>query len=79
MPQPKKPTTKQADKPAAHNLTPDETDAILRDPNAPDDVRIVVQANYNVNRYLDSVEFHEDDNGYVTVRPVADAESTAED
>lgn len=47
-----------------------KVDAILRDPNCPADVRATVAALDGVARYLDSVEFTEGDDGYLTVRHV---------
>ena len=51
------------------DISHDQVDAILRDPNVPEDVRASVVAYYAVTRYLDSVEFYTDDAGVSHVRP----------
>jgi hypothetical protein len=60
------------------DLTPDQTDAVLRDPNVPPDVRATVAANYNVARYLEGVEFYAAEDGYTETRPRS-VDSTADE
>lgn len=61
------------------DITYDELDAILRDPQVPADVRAAVQTELACRTYLSRVEFHESDTGVTSVTyrdtpiPVAEA------
>lgn len=57
------------------DLTPDQVDAILRDPNTPGDVRATVLADYTVTRYLGTIEFYKDSDGVTHTRLVPDPAS----
>jgi hypothetical protein len=72
-----KPDTEEKAKPAQvkglHDASPDQVDAILRDPNVPGDVRAAAVVHYAVTSYLARVEFVTDDNGVTNVQARDDA------
>lgn len=49
------------------DITYDQLDAVLRDPQVPGDVRAAVQTEISVRNYLSRVDFHESDAGVTSV------------